>query len=347
VLPCYANFADQGRGLTVIFCTEPFRIPLAGRVDVCCFDKTGTITGEDLIVEGVAGVSKSDPKSLTPVHEVNFETTITLAAAHALVLLEDAGVVGDPMEKTTLDALGWALTKGDNIGPAPPAAPKKAAPQLMIQPKKGQPVKAPEPVKEPEPKPQNPHKALVQVKRRFQFSSALKRMSTVSLVQGPDSNKKKVLAAVKGAPETLKDMFQSLPADYEKTYKGYAQKGSRVLALGYKWLDVPQEKVRGRNLLGVEWHFPALAQIAKLERSVTESDLHFAGFLVFHCPLKPDAVRTITELNASSHRVCLSRSHEQADLPAVHHDYWRQCADGRSCGARCRDRGPRRPHSRS
>jgi cation-transporting ATPase 13A1 len=39
-----------------IFCTEPFRIPLAGRVDICCFDKTGTITGEDLVVEGVAGI---------------------------------------------------------------------------------------------------------------------------------------------------------------------------------------------------------------------------------------------------------------------------------------------------
>ena len=40
----------------VIFCTEPFRTPHAGRVDVCCFDKMGTITAKRLVLEGLAGV---------------------------------------------------------------------------------------------------------------------------------------------------------------------------------------------------------------------------------------------------------------------------------------------------
>merc|ERR1719421_2671764 len=41
-----------------VFCTEPFRLALAGSVDVALFDKTGTITTDSLIPAGVALLSK-------------------------------------------------------------------------------------------------------------------------------------------------------------------------------------------------------------------------------------------------------------------------------------------------
>ncbi|TIB39582.1 hypothetical protein E3P86_01063 [Wallemia ichthyophaga] len=232
-----------------IFCTEPFRIPFAGRVDVCCFDKTGTITGEDLVVEGVAGIAK-DPKDLLPLQTTPKETTLTLASSHALVLLDEGDVVGDPMEKTTLEALDWKLGKADTVAPANKSA---------------------------------NHKHVINIRRKFQFSSALKRMSTVNnIVDG--QGQKRTFVSVKGAPETIKSMIKDLPQGYEETYKWFTRKGSRVLALA--WKDIKASNT----------------EIPNLQRSDVESDLHFAGFLVFHCPLKPDAVATLKMLNDSSHR---------------------------------------------
>ena len=49
---------------------------------------------------------------LVNVLETDEKTTHCLAGAHALVRLDDGTIVGDPMEKTTLDALKWQLHKG-------------------------------------------------------------------------------------------------------------------------------------------------------------------------------------------------------------------------------------------
>lgn len=44
-------------------------------------------------------------------------------------------------------------------------------------------------------------------------------------------------------------------------------------------------------------------QINKLPRDQVERSLRFSGFLVFHCPLKPDAIEALQMLMDSSHRV--------------------------------------------
>ena len=57
-------------------------------------------------------------------------------------------------------------------------------------------------------------------------------MSTVSVLPGG-----KTVAAVKGAPETIKTMLSVIPEHYDDTYKWFTRKGSRVLALGMKEME--------------------------------------------------------------------------------------------------------------
>ncbi|KAJ3027019.1 UNVERIFIED_CONTAM: hypothetical protein HDU68_004637 [Siphonaria sp. JEL0065] len=246
-----------------IFCTEPFRIPFAGKIDVACFDKTGTLTEENLIVDGISGLGK-DTKQLIKPLEIPKQTSLVLAAAHALVQLDD-GVIGDPMEKNTLESIQWDLGKDEFVRP----------------------------------KNTNSNSGDVELKimRRFPFSSALKRMSTLSLLN--DAGKPQVFIAVKGAPETLRSMYKDLPSDYDDVYKYWARRGSRVLALGYR---VASEL--------------KASQIREVHRDAVESNLVFAGFLVFFCPLKPDSADAIEMLNNSSHR-CVMITGDNA-LTACH-----------------------------
>ncbi|KAI1079244.1 hypothetical protein F5B20DRAFT_544165 [Whalleya microplaca] len=271
-----------------IFCTEPFRIPFAGRIDVACFDKTGTLTGEDLVVEGIAGLGLGHSGTDTPresdgahshmssVKEAGMETTLVLATAHALVKLEEGDVVGDPMEKATLTALGWALGKNDTLAAKPSVATTGGV------------------------------SGAVQIRRRFQFSSALKRQSSVATVHAADpktGNKiRGTFVGVKGAPETIMKMLVSVPQDYEETFKYFTRRGSRVLALAYKQLTTDSELGSGK--------------INDLKREKVEAGLTFAGFLVLQCPLKDDAKQAVQMLNESSHRVVMITGDNP--LTAVH-----------------------------
>jgi len=52
-----------------------------------------------------------------------------------------------------------------------------------------------------------------------------------------------MVVAVKGAPETLKPMYNQVPEWYDETYRWYTRRGSRVLALGYKTIQLDPSKV--------------------------------------------------------------------------------------------------------
>ncbi|XP_066142294.1 endoplasmic reticulum transmembrane helix translocase [Euwallacea fornicatus] len=180
-----------------VFCTEPFRIPFAGKIDICCFDKTGTLTSNNLIVEGVALAEKNS--KVTATQDLPMQTVHVLASCHSLAQL-DEGLVGDPLEKATMTAIDWTVTKADCI------IPKKAkSPGLKIF-------------------------------TRHHFSSQLKSMAVIAGYNPQGTTETVYFSAVKGAPEKLRNILESRPDKYDEIFLELSRRGARVLALGYKEL---------------------------------------------------------------------------------------------------------------
>jgi cation-transporting ATPase 13A1 len=246
-----------------IFCMEPFRIPLAGKLDVCCFDKTGTLTGENLVVKGVAGISDDHEAVLSDIENIPTNTHMVIGTCHSLFKVGDK-VVGDPMEKTALSFVKWTMTSNDTL--------------------------------------QN-GKRSARILHRFPFSSALKRMSCLV------STGSSIMITCKGAPEVVEEMLVNIPPWYREAFTHLAHSGARVLALAHKTLPSTFSNEQAKHY----------------QREKAESGLTFAGFLIFHCPLKPDSKEAVRALKESLHHVVmitgdnvLTAVHTAFELGMVH-----------------------------
>ena len=257
-----------------IFCIEPFRIPIAGKIDVCCFDKTGTLTDSKLVVQGLAGVNDAEPEAIVAVNSSGLQRSRRIiGVCHSLILLESnkaepnmsksstttttttTSVQGDPMEKVAFESSGYLMLKSESV--------------------------------------KDEEGIVYSVVKRFAFNSTLRRMSVIAMSSRPlpenaDEKNHRGFIACKGAPEVIECMLTSVPSWYTSAYTSLASSGARVLALGY------------RSLSDAE-----LRQASHLTRCQVESQLIFAGFLVFHCPLKTDTKTVVDDLIVSGHNVIM------------------------------------------
>ena len=255
-----------------VFCTEPYRIPLAGKVDACLFDKTGTLTTDKLVAQGIVcwadkqpvgqqpSTSPSATRPLVPIIQASLDTCLVLAACHSLLEI-DGKLVGDPIEVAALRAIRWSYAPNSST-----ATPKAAVAGEAPRPWTGTPK--------------------VKILHRYHFSSALQRMSVLARVTRADQGDA-TYGLVKGSAEAVGKLLAVKPEGYEETYRPLAARGMRVLALAVKHMGAA-------SLRGDE-----------TPREAVESGLTFVGFVAFSCRVRQDTAAVIARLSAGGTQVSM------------------------------------------
>jgi len=97
-------------------------------------------------------------------------------------------------------------------------------------------------------------------------------------------------AFVKGSPEKIQELSlpQSLPDNYNKILQEYTAKGLRVIAMGYKNLDVEEHRINS------------------VEREDMEKDIEFLGFLIMENKLKEATPHVIDQLTEAEVRCVMA-----------------------------------------
>uniref|UniRef100_A0A4W6BWR6 ATPase cation transporting 13A2 n=1 Tax=Lates calcarifer TaxID=8187 RepID=A0A4W6BWR6_LATCA len=254
-----------------IFCISPPRINVCGKVSLFCFDKTGTLTEEGLDVWGVmeggpVGFSELVPKPrlLPPGPMLS-----GLACCHTVMLLQGQPL-GDPLELKMVESTGWEPEGDGAVLDAEFGGHKVlAVMRPPVQQRQGQGTSVSEAV------------AIVQ---RFPFSSALQRMSVVTVARGGHS----ALAFMKGSPEMVASLCraETVPSQFSSKLRSFSSEGLRVLAFACKPLD--------KN-----------TDFRTIERGEVEKDMQFLGLLMLKNLVKPESAEVINILRLACLRTVM------------------------------------------
>ena len=253
-LPLQLNFSVNtsmiGLSRLKVFCTEPYRVPYAGMITCCCFDKTGTLTAEEYRLIGVDDMNNPPPSSKLAEVNGTYYTDEKAMPIWALRVIGGChslvrGSYGQ-LVGDSLEATGFSSMRF------------KLAADGTAEHARGNitPIKS------------------------FPFASELMRMTVICSISGEDSP----YALMKGAPEAVAELLESVPSGYHETNMKYTRQGCRVLAMAYREISASD------------------AHDLNLEREKVEQRMKFAGFVIFSAAMKRGSEDTIVELLKSSHR---------------------------------------------
>jgi cation-transporting ATPase 13A3/4/5 len=300
-----------------IFCIDPKRINVAGRVKTMVFDKTGTLTEDSLQFSKLVVANKesfetectSSEELVKPTSEDNKDIgqehlkskcLECMVTCHAIARVKGT-FIGDPLDIEMFEATKWSideepeskiegLTELVSFHQSKDNEERKtqeSKPLKLGQMEKGSSIYRmnASSVKndEIELSTHSYHtgKGSLGIVKRFEFSSALQRMSVLTL----NHSNFEMTAFVKGSPEMIHSLSnsESVPEDFFEVLEKYTQDGLRVLAMGYRTLQNFE----------VDW-------VKSCKREEIEQDLTFIGFLIMENKIKPETNPSLEKLQKAN-----------------------------------------------
>lgn len=270
ILTFALTFAQSRLESIGVTCIDAERITIAGHVDTCCFDKTGTLSYDHLDFQGVdecslgsstnahggtlraSSASKEGVPSFiglqNEVEVLSVTSIVGLATCHGLT--ERNGIVlGSSLEKDMFKATGYTIEKNKKNAANTPFS-------ILVA---------------------SPIGKTYGIVKSYMFDATLQRSSV--LIEDFETGQRAVYA--KGSPEGILNICNpnTIPANYQEKIKTYSFQGYHVLAMATKSYPVTQDT-------------PV--------REAMDCRLNFLGFVVFLNKIKtesPYVVSTLEDAN--------------------------------------------------
>jgi len=289
-----------------IMCINREKMNFAGKINICVFDKTGTLTEDHLDIEGYIPLiplndkfifddfihdskpmanevfnfvknknnnNNNDDKIKMEIKKLYIEC---LACCQGITKVNNK-IIGDPIDVKMFEGIDWILN--ENIYNKP-----YHLKEINTYVRSNQEEDLYDKLNGIEDetiinKIINEHYEIGIVKR-FDFSSKLQRMSV--LVK--NTNESFFKCFVKGSPEKIKKLCDpsTLPLDFNEQLDNCTSKGYRVLAMGYKMIDMN------------------INQCLEMGRTYAENNIIFLGLLIVQNRLKqvtPSVLQILSEAN--------------------------------------------------
>jgi len=202
-----------------IFCTSPPRVNYAGKINMMCFDKTGTITEDDLALQEVQPmVSDGFGKGITETADLSGPLLDVMVTCHSVSKVKGT-LLGHPVDVRMFESTKWDMKD-------PTTDTSKHTLQVMSNPGNSR---------------------QIEILRRFEFEPALQRMSVI--IKNSDG---KIYLCSKGSPEAIRSLSVSVPGTFDKVLREKAAEGIYVLGCGFRELAIKMEVVNELKRTEVE-----------------------------------------------------------------------------------------------